>query len=131
MKLVSALTATLALGALSLVLAGFDVGLDQAHADGGECAIHYTRTACPGQEAKSYEKCDGKQSCTKNVAAASEEKCAEAALQACANDRLNVTQSKVITASFRGKALKSRSGKDDFCLDYEKRQTEFNQCSKK
>jgi hypothetical protein len=130
MKIVRALTATLALGGISLVMASLDMGIEQAQADGGECAIHYTRTACPGQEAESYKKCEGKQSCTKNVAAASAEKCSEAALQACANDRLNVTQSKVITASFQGKALKSKSGKDDFCLDYPKRAAEFNHCSK-
>jgi hypothetical protein len=30
----------------------------------GDCAISYTRTACPGKETASYSKCDGKQSCT-------------------------------------------------------------------
>ena len=131
MKLVHALTATLALGGLSMVLASVDVGVEEARADGGGCALRVTRTACPGQEAESYKKCDGKQSCTKNVAAASAEKCVEAAIQACANDRLDVTQSKVITATFQGKALESKSGKDDHCLDYAKRDAEFNQCSKK
>lgn len=29
----------------------------------GECAIEYIRTACPGKEAESYSKCNGKQSC--------------------------------------------------------------------
>ena len=28
-------------------------------------------------------------------------------------------------------ALKSKGGKDDMCLDYAKRDAEFNQCSKK
>ena len=32
---------------------------------------------------------------------------------------------------FKGKAIKSTSGKDDLCLDYSKRDAEFNQCSKK
>ena len=131
MKIVHAISATLALGGLSLVLGSIDVGVEAAHADGGDCAIHYTRTACPGQEAESYKKCDGKQSCTKNVAAATADQCSEQALQACANDRLTVTESKVITATFQGKALKSKSGKEDFCLDYPKRQAEFNQCGKK
>jgi hypothetical protein len=96
-----------------------------------ECSIEYTRTACPGQEAESYKKCDGKQSCSKPVEATSEDKCQEAALNACANDRLTVTKSKVIKAKFKGKALKSKSGKEDFCLDYAKRAAEFDQCGKK
>jgi hypothetical protein len=131
MKLVHALTAALTVGGLSLVLTSVDVWVEEARADGGECALHYTRNACPGQEAESYKKCDGQQSCTKNVAAASADKCVEAAIQACANDRLNITQSKVITARFQGKALKSKTGKDDLCLDYPKREAEFNQCSNK
>ena len=131
MKIKHAVTAAFSLCALGAVLASVDVGVEVAQADEGECALNYTRTACPGQEAESYKKCDGKQSCTKNVAAASAEKCVEAAVQACANDRLTVTASKVITASFKGKALKTKSGKDDMCLDYSKRDTEFNQCGKK
>ena len=49
-------------------------------------------------------------------------------MKACANDRLEITKSKVITAKYKGKALKSKGGKDDMCLDYAKRDTEFNQC---
>jgi hypothetical protein len=126
MKLTQALTAVLALGAFGMVL----VNVAEAE-DAGDCAITYTRTACPGQEAESYKKCDGKQSCTKLVAADSEAKCQEAAVQACSNDRLTVTKSKVIGAKFKGKALKTKSGKDDMCLDYSKRDAEFNQCGKK
>jgi hypothetical protein len=96
-----------------------------------DCDVTYTRTACPGQEAESYKKCDGQQTCTKHVAAASEAACVEAAINACANDRLDITKSKVITAKYKGKALKSKSGKDDMCLDYAKRDAEFNQCGKK
>lgn len=96
--------------------------------DKAECAITYTRNACPGQEAESYKKCDGKQTCTKDTEAASEAACAEAAVKACANDRLTITKSKAIRASYKGKALKSKSGKDDFCADYAKREAEFNQC---
>jgi hypothetical protein len=104
----------------------------ESHADdAAACAITYTRTACPGKEDESYKKCDGKKTCTKLVAAASEQACQEAAVAACANDRLTVTQSKVISAAFKGKALKNKGGKDDMCLDYAKRDTEFNQCSKK
>jgi len=131
MKIKHAVTAAMSLGGLWMVLASLDVGVELAQADEGDCAITYTRTACAGQEAESYKKCDGKQTCTKNVAAPSAEKCQEAAVQACANDRLTITQSKVITASYKGKALKSKAGKDDMCLDYAKRDTEFNQCAKK
>jgi hypothetical protein len=131
MNIKAALTAAVSLGGLWMVLASVDVGVELAQADEGDCALTYTRTACAGQEAESYKKCDGKQTCTKNVAAASADKCLEAAVQACANDRLTITQSKVIHASYKGKALKSKSGKDDVCLDYAKRDTEFNQCAKK
>jgi hypothetical protein len=126
MKIRHALTATLLVGLMTRLLP-----MPVAEAEADACDIMYTRTACPGQEAESYKKCDGKQSCTKHVAAASEAACLEAAVQACSNDRLNVTQSKVINAKYKGKALKSKSGKDDVCLDYAKRDAEFNQCSKK
>ena len=95
------------------------------------CAITYTRTACPGQEEESYKKCDGKQSCTVNVAASSAEQCLEAAMAACANDRTTITKSKKITAKYEGKTVKPKSGKDDVCLAYPKRTEEFNQCTKK
>jgi len=126
MKIRHALTATFLVALTSRLLP-----VAEAEAEGTDCDITYTRTACPGQEAESYKKCDGKQSCTKHVAAASEALCLDAALQACSNDRLDVTQSKVINAKFKGKALKSKSGSDDVCLDYAKRDAEFNQCSKK
>jgi len=99
--------------------------------EGADCDLTYTRTACPGQEAESYKKCDGKQTCTKHVAAASEAACADAAIQACSNDRLEITKSKVINAKYKGKPLKTKGGKDDMCLDYAKRDAEFNQCGKK
>jgi len=104
--------------------------LPVAEADDAACDLTYTRTACPGQEAESFKKCDGKASCTKHVAAASEAACVQAAIQACSNDRLEITKSKVINAKYQGKALKTPSGKDDMCLDYPKRDVEFNQCSK-
>ncbi len=98
---------------------------------GQDCALTYTRTACPGKEAESFSKCDGKATCSKSVSASSEDECRTAAVAACANDRTQITKSKVITAKYKGKALKSKSGKDDFCLDYANRATEFNQCDKK
>ncbi|MEY4583213.1 MAG: hypothetical protein RL701_7916 [Pseudomonadota bacterium] len=102
----------------------------EAHADDKTCSLKYTRTACPGQEAESYKKCDGKQSCEKTDAAKSADDCKKAAAAACSNDRLTVTASKVVNASFEGKPLKSASGKDDFCADYAKRAAEYNHCSK-
>jgi len=115
MKLRHALTAAISMAGLASVLGSVEPA--QAEDKGGDCALSYTRTACPGQEAESYKKCDGKQSCTKNVPAASEAACQEAAVAACSNDRLTVTASK--------------AGKADLCLDYSKRDAEFNQCSKK
>jgi hypothetical protein len=107
------------------------LGLGHAIADDKtDCAITYLRTACAGQEAESYKKCDGKQSCTKYVAATNEQACQTAAVDACANDRPTITQSKVITVTWKGKALKSKAGKPDMCLDYSHRDAEFNQCAK-
>jgi hypothetical protein len=126
MKLAHGLALVVTMGLLRTVLTSV------AQAEGAtECALTYTRNACPGQEAESYKKCDGQKSCTKLVAADSEKKCQELAIDACQNDRLTVTQSKVITATYKGKAIKSTTGKDDLCLDYPKRDAEFNQCSKK
>jgi hypothetical protein len=96
----------------------------------GDCGIEYTRTACPGKEADSYAKCDGKQTCVKAAPLDSAPACQAAALKACVNDRLDVTKSKVIRATFDGKALKSASGKEDFCADYANRAAEFDKCGK-
>jgi len=94
----------------------------------GDCTVHYVRTACEGQEETSYAKCDGEQECDKAKEAASVEECQAAALKSCANDRLDITKSKVITATYKGEAIQSASGNDDFCLDYENRDAEYNQC---
>lgn len=96
----------------------------------GDCGIEYQRTACAGKESESYAKCDGKQACVKTTPADTAQACQAAALKACANDRLDVTKSKVIRATFDGKALKSASGKDDFCVDYANRAAEFDKCGK-
>ena len=93
-----------------------------------ECAVHYTRTACPGQEATSYKKCGGNQSCVKYKKADSLAGCQKAATKSCRNRRLNITKLKVITATWEGRPIQSTAGKDDFCLDYEKREEEFNRC---
>lgn len=124
MKLVTSL--------LGLALASSFALTSAAHAeDKAACAIKYTRTACAGQETESYKKCDGKASCVKQEAATSADQCKAAAVAACSNDRLTVTASKVINASYEGKPLKSASGKDDFCADYPKRAQEYDQCTKK
>jgi len=93
-----------------------------------ECSVSYTRTACPGQEATSFKKCDGNASCVKQKEADSAEACQAAAVKSCRNRRLNITKLKVITATWQGQAIQSPSGKDDFCLDYEKRAEEFDRC---
>jgi hypothetical protein len=46
---------------LIAAVALFNLGLAQA----GDCAVEYNRTACPGKEAESYSKCDGKKNCVK------------------------------------------------------------------
>jgi len=111
-------------------LAALALGLCAGWAQAQDCSIHTTRAACPGKETQSYAKCDGKAACEKAVEAASAQACQALAVKACANDRLDITRSKVIKASYKGQALSSASGKEDFCADYEKRATEFDQCPK-
>ncbi len=113
---------------LFVLLVGLSLAVGTTLASAGDCAIHYNRTACKGQEAVSYLKCNGEKECTKSSEAASVAACQELAVKACANDRLDITKSKIITAVFDGKAIKSASGKDDFCIDYAKKSAEFNQC---
>ncbi len=90
------------------------------------CVIHYNRTACPGQEAVSYSKCNGTKECDKEDSggAASLKACEQAAAAACANTRLQITKSKVITATFNGKPLR---GGSNFCAS---NRPDFNQCAK-
>lgn len=121
-------TSALALCASLAALAWAPHAFAQAQ---GDCAITYTRTACPGKEAQSYAKCDGQASCIKFVAVDSAQACQAAALKACANDRLDITRSKVIGASYKGEPQKSATGKADFCMDYDKRAAEFDKCDAK
>jgi hypothetical protein len=93
-----------------------------------KCEISYDRTACAGKEKESYAKCEDKKTCTKSDAAEDKEECQAAALKACENSRVDVTKSKIITAKFNGAELLSKTGKKDFCEDYAKKATEFNQC---
>ena len=75
-----------------------------ALADDSGCVVHYVRTACQGQEATSFKKCDGQAECDKTKPADSAEACAAAALKSCANSRLDITKYKVITAKYNGEA---------------------------
>ena len=112
-----------------VMLAGIAMTPTAATAGGKtDCAVSYTRTSCPGQEATSYKKCKGNQSCVKYKKVASAEACQVAAMKSCRNRRLNITKNKVITAMFKGAAITSPSGKADFCQDYPKRDVEFNHC---
>lgn len=92
------------------------------------CEIQITRTACAGKEDISYKKCDGNQSCSEFVEVTSADECGKAATQACANQRLDITKSKVITAKYEDQAIKTASGKEDFCTDYANVAAEFNKC---
>ncbi|MBI3772068.1 MAG: hypothetical protein HY272_05160 [Gammaproteobacteria bacterium] len=113
---------------LVLFCLGLTLSVGASLANAGSCEVHYKRTACKGQEATAYRKCNGEKECNKDHDADSVAACQDLAVKACANDRFDITKSKVITAKFNGKAIKSASGKDDFCMDYANKATEFNQC---
>ena len=113
---------------ISLFISAMFLCLGGTCAVAGSCDIKYTRTSCPGKEAISYKKCDGQQSCVKSTEAGSAEACRAKAVAACANDRLEITKSKVISATFNGKAVPNKAGGADHCLDYAERDLEFNQC---
>ena len=89
-----------------------------------DCVVHYDRTACPGKETESYSKCDGKKSCDKDEAGDTEAACIKSAEAACENKRLEITKSKVITATFKGKALKGPY-EGSFCAAD---RPDFNKC---
>ena len=105
------------------------LSISATQAIAGTCEISYTRTACAGKEDISYKKCDGKQSCTKAVTVNTVDECRSKAVAACANDRLDITKSKVIAATFNGKSISNKAGGTDHCLDYAERAAEFNQCN--
>jgi hypothetical protein len=111
-----------------LALATLFLSFNAAWAVAATCDIGYTRTACPGKEAISFKKCDGKASCVKTVTADTAEACHSKAVAACANDRLDITKSKVITATFNGKPVMNKAGGADSCADYAEREAEFNHC---
>ena len=89
------------------------------------CVVHYNRTACPGQEAVSYSKCNGTKECDKeDTSATSAAACEQVVAAACANSRLTITKSKVITGKFNGTALR---GGSNFCAS---NRPDFNKCAK-
>jgi hypothetical protein len=102
-------------------------------ADDSGCVVHYVRTACQGQEAVSFKKCDGKAECEKTKPADSPEACASAALKSCANSRLDITKYKVITAQYNGQALSGgfdvEGNADPAGLNFcDKNRPDLNQC---
>ncbi len=91
-----------------------------------ECVIHYKRTACAGQEKISYKKCGGKQECDKVKRADTKEECMEQAAKSCRNKRLEITKSKVITATWDGEELIGPYKDGDFCAPDRE---DFNKCA--
>jgi hypothetical protein len=82
----------------------------------GECVLHVTRTACPGQETVSYSKCNGAQSCDEKKSAASASQCAaKAKKEGCANSRYEITKYKKVTATYDGVPVQ---GGKDFCVGH-------------
>ncbi len=115
---------------ISLLLSALFLTISGTQAFASNCDLHYVRTACPGKEEISFKKCDGKASCTKTVKAESLDACRVKAVAACPNDRLDITKSKAISATFDGKPIPNKAGGTDHCLDYPERASEFNQCGK-
>jgi hypothetical protein len=81
----------------------------------GECVLQVTRTACPGMQAESFSKCDGKASCDQTVPAASASQCVLKAKAGCANKRYDITQYKKVSATFDGTPVQ---GGKDFCVGH-------------
>lgn len=104
-------------------------GLWTASALAGNCEIVVSRDACPGNEALSYKKCDGKKSCAEVVKTADAAACKQAAIAACEVFRPGITKAKSITSvKFDGTAVKPDGADADFCKSYPKRAAEYNKC---
>jgi hypothetical protein len=101
------------------------LALSSSMALAGVCEISITRVACPGKEAESFKKCDGKASCVAKKKAETAEECAKLAADECPNSRLDITKSKEITAKFGGADVKSKDGKSQFC---DANRPDFNKC---
>jgi len=105
---------------VSLFIVGLSFFSQASHA--GICEITVKRAACPGKEAESYKKCDGKEECTNKQKADSEAACQKLAENECVNSRLEITKSKEIKASFGGAAVK---GGANLCATD---RPDFNKC---
>lgn len=115
--------------ALSIVAAGL-----APQASAGTCVAHVKRTACKGQSAESYKKCAGKKECDvpfEGAVATAAECGQKVAKRDCPNARLDITHSKVVTATFDGKPV-TIEGLTDLCqtTHYSKaeRDKEFGVC---
>jgi hypothetical protein len=104
-------------------------GLWAATALADNCEIVVSRDACPGKEALSFKKCDGKKVCSEFVEAANAAACKQAAVAACEVFRPGITKSKSVTSvKFKGTAVKPDGGDADFCKGYPRRATEYDKC---
>ena len=104
-------------------------GLWATSALAGNCEIVVSRDACPGKEALSYKKCDGKKVCSEFVEAADAAACKQAAIAACEVFRPGITKSKSVTSvKLDGTPVKPDGGDADFCKSYPKRAAEYNKC---
>jgi hypothetical protein len=71
-----------------------------------DCVLRVKRESCAGHEAESFKKCDGKSECDEaKDSATSEAACMKEAEAACAINRPEITKYKMVTATFKGKAL--------------------------
>lgn len=96
--------------------------VDVKAANATTCVWQVTRTACRGQEEKSYSKCQGKKTCEKTAEVDSAGECRSVAVEACKNVRLDITKSKIITVKYNGEVLDN--GKN-FC---KADRGDFNKC---
>lgn len=105
------------------------VGLWTGAAMAGNCEIVVSRDACPGKEALSFKKCDGKKVCSEFVEVPDAAACKQAAMAACEVFRPGITKSKSVTSvKFDGTAVKPDGADPDFCKSYPKRAAEYNKC---
>ncbi len=106
-------------------------GLWATAALAGDCEIVVSRDPCPGQEALSYKKCEGKKACSEFVKVPDVAACKKAAIAACEVFRPGITRAKsVTTVKFDGTLVKPDGTDPDFCKSYPKRATEYGKCGK-
>jgi len=104
-------------------------GLWTVSAQAGNCEIVVSRDACPGKEALSFKKCEGKKVCSEFVETANAAACKQAAVAACEVFRPGITKSKSVTSvKFEGNAVKPDGNDPDFCTSYPKRAIEYDKC---